>query len=78
MSKTVLIITLLLEVLLYSSRRFATWLKENDKYGEREKIPTQWELFPYSFKAAWYQKKSNADKVALKPPKVKNPHSRKL
>jgi hypothetical protein len=73
MSKTVLIITAIFEILLAATRWFASYLKRKDKYGSDER-PAQWEILPYKFEVDYLQEQ-NADKE-LKPPKAIDPHSR--
>lgn len=80
MSKLVLLITLVLEILLMLTRFIAVQLKKRDPYGsETNGIGSKWEMVPFVWcKLDWYLPSSSDDKKRLNPPKFKKPRSRRV
>lgn len=84
MDTTVLLVTLIIEILLYLTRLIACWLKLSDSYGgETEHIRCKWELVPFDFSVDWYQDEPYSSKVlgnsrdkGLLPPNLDDPHPR--
>lgn len=89
MDKTVLLITVVIEILLVVTQLLACWLKLTDRYGgEAEHVRCKWEDVPFNFDVDWYSTDENertpigiisrylGDKGVEIPPKLDDPHSR--
>jgi hypothetical protein len=74
MSTTALLVTLILEVLLATTRFIATWLKKREG---NETVQGKWLLIPYSFKLDYWGDR-HSDSERIKPPKLTKPRSRRV
>jgi len=75
MDAKILIATVLIELVLLTTRFIACWIKLHDRYGGDEealRICAKWEIVPFQFEIDYF---SDIKKGALKPPKITNTQS---